>query len=197
MGNKLNLIGHKYGRLKPIKDAGNNEKGESRWWCLCDPELGGCGNYKIILTAHLRRKQGKTESCGCLQLDRARIDKGLAGFNILFTQYSGNARKRNIKFTLIKEEFSGITKQNCYYCGTEPLQIRTTQIGTQDGKDWAEYIYNGIDRIESSKGYTLENCVPCCKICNYMKLSLSIDEFLEHIGKVYSHTKSLLSHRLQ
>ena len=46
---------------------------------------------------------------------------------------------------------------------------------------------NGIDRVDSSKGYTLDNCVPCCSICNTMKLNYTLQEFSDHITKVYNH----------
>ncbi len=42
-----------------------------------------------------------------------------------------------------------------------------------------EYIYNGIDRLDSSKGYTLENCVPCCEEINVMKMALTKDRFVQ------------------
>jgi hypothetical protein len=41
------------------------------------------------------------------------------------------------------------------------------------------YIYNGIDRVDSNIGYTLENCVPCCEAVNRMKMDLSKEEFIE------------------
>ena len=44
---------------------------------------------------------------------------------------------------------------------------------------------NGIDRIDSSKGYTVENSVACCKYCNTAKNTMSVDEFLKWIGRVY------------
>lgn len=46
---------------------------------------------------------------------------------------------------------------------------------------------NGIDRVDNSIGYTIENCRPCSKIANYMKRSLSIDVFTNHVQKIASH----------
>ena len=43
---------------------------------------------------------------------------------------------------------------------------------------------NGIDRIDSSKGYVFDNCVPCCKHCNIMKMTMTIDEFINKIKKI-------------
>ncbi|HEC67150.1 MAG TPA: hypothetical protein ENI23_17875 [bacterium] len=42
----------------------------------------------------------------------------------------------------------------------------------------------GLDRVDNKKGYELENCVPCCKICNSMKMTMDKDEFLKHIKRI-------------
>lgn len=50
---------------------------------------------------------------------------------------------------------------------------------------------NGIDRVDSTKHYTKENCVPCCFICNRMKNKYSINVFLEKIKQIYhNHNES-------
>ena len=46
--------------------------------------------------------------------------------------------------------------------------------------------FNGIDRIDSNIGYTVNNCVPCCTICNHMKNDLTTDEFYNHIKLLYN-----------
>ena len=46
--------------------------------------------------------------------------------------------------------------------------------------------YSGIDRIDSKEGYNINNCVPCCKICNMMKNNLSIDMFLSKIKQIHN-----------
>ena len=46
--------------------------------------------------------------------------------------------------------------------------------------------YNGIDRINNSKGYTIDNCVPCCFMCNYSKNNHSLSDWkawLERLKK--------------
>lgn len=48
-----------------------------------------------------------------------------------------------------------------------------------------DIVYNGIDRVDNSKGYIKGNCVSCCSICNTMKLSLNLEDFKEHINKIY------------
>lgn len=43
---------------------------------------------------------------------------------------------------------------------------------------------NGIDRRDPNKGYTVENCVPCCEQCNYAKLDYTEDEYVNHCREV-------------
>lgn len=45
---------------------------------------------------------------------------------------------------------------------------------------------NGIDRVDNSKGYTSDNCVPCCWACNNAKKNNSSSEFLAWVDGVYT-----------
>lgn len=84
-----------------------------------------------------------------------------------YTEYKKNAAIRKIEFFINYEEYVAIVKKECYYCGI--LQ---------------EKGINGIDRVDSKNGYVLNNCVSCCKICNYMKRAMDVGVFLgkiEHI----------------
>ena len=49
---------------------------------------------------------------------------------------------------------------------------------------YGDYIYNGIDRVDSNIGYIFENCVPCCKLCNMAKKEYPVEEFKEWIAKL-------------
>lgn len=82
--------------------------------------------------------------------------------------YKKNAIKRNISFELNKEDFYNLTSQPCHYCG----EIKE---------------YNGIDRYDSSKGYILSNCVPCCEMCNKMKLDYNVNDWLAHMTKILKY----------
>ena len=83
-----------------------------------------------------------------------------------YTEYKRHAKERNIKFNISLKDFITLINQSCYYCGKYPA--------------------NGLDRIDSSKGYTLDNVVPCCKYCNRAKSDLSLEEFfgmIKHIAR--------------
>ena len=49
---------------------------------------------------------------------------------------------------------------------------------------------NGIDRLDSKRGYEEGNCVPCYARCNQMKGDLSSEAFLSQIAMILRHQKS-------
>ena len=44
--------------------------------------------------------------------------------------------------------------------------------------------FNGVDRENNDTGYVPGNCVSCCKMCNYMKKSLSVEVFIRRIEHI-------------
>lgn len=176
-----NLMHRQFGRLKVIGKS-INKHNRIVWDCLCK-----CGNQKRIITGSLLREDGKgTRSCGCLQ--RERVIKantkgyGEASLHGIYCVYKNNAKRRNQEFKLSKDEFKKLTKQNCNYCGTIPKQVITR------GNSSTPYTYNGIDRVNNKKGYTIENSVSCCMICNMAKGALTHTEFKNWIIRIYNHT---------
>lgn len=82
-----------------------------------------------------------------------------------FKMYAFAAKRRNYEFKLSFDEFKILFNGFCAYCGKENAR--------------------GIDRIDNKVGYISENSVPCCIICNKMKINYSKDQFLSHINKIY------------
>jgi len=60
--------------------------------------------------------------------------------------------------TLTLEEYKTVVSNPCYYCGN--VLYPPSVIGS------------GLDRINSSKGYTFDNVVSCCTLCNRIKSDL-------------------------
>jgi hypothetical protein len=85
-----------------------------------------------------------------------------------YSQYKYNASKRNINFNLSEEKFINLISEKCYYCGIEGLNEKYNTVGA-----------GGIDRLDSNKDYTIDNCVSCCGQCNIMKLNYTEKEFLD------------------
>ena len=171
----IDETGKKYGRWTVI-ERGFDDRHGAFWLCKCE-----CGEERIVLGTSLRN--GESRSCGCLSADmaseRAWLPFGESSKRKLFSVYKSSARHRGLKWNLTKDEFLRITQQPCHYCGVEPKQI-CLATETANG----EYIYNGIDRKDSSIGYIPSNVVPCCKACNYAKNKLSYDEFLDLIKRI-------------
>jgi hypothetical protein len=169
----IDLSGLKFNRLLVINEA--FVRNQAHYWnCKCD-----CGTEKIINGSKL--KNGRTKSCGCLQFENRHRGYSEATFNAIYSQYKSNARKRNLDFELDKNYFKKITQQNCFYCGAEPNCIRKSTSGNGD------YIYNGIDRLDSLRGYVIDNVVPCCPRCNEGKMDIPLNEFLDWIKRIYEY----------
>lgn len=48
----------------------------------------------------------------------------------------------------------------------------------------------GVDRLDSAKGYTHDNCVSCCSCCNRMKLKQSKTEFISRCKRIVEKIKT-------
>lgn len=182
--NTLHLEGKQFGEWTVLEYVGTDTKHYrkySLWKCKCS-----CGKIQTIKGQFLTR--GDTKSCrNCATSKYAGthpLPFGEAAFNSLYYNYKSRAKRFDMPFNLTKMFFRKLTKQNCYYCGNEPNQI--IQQPNQNGY----YQYSGIDRLDNTKGYTVDNCVSCCKICNYMKKAYSVNDFYAHIKSIYENLRS-------
>lgn len=107
-------------------------------------------------------------------------------YNVLYLQYKIGASSRNILFELSLEEFKKFITKNCYYCGQEATESKTSKTYN---KTSIIIKNNGIDRLNNNIGYNMINCVTCCKMCNHMKKNYSKDTFLKHIYKIYNYNE--------
>lgn len=78
-----------------------------------------------------------------------------------YGQYIRRAATRAYDMMLTYEQFCEIINKPCYYCDHN-----------------VENEVNGVDRFDNTKGYTIENCVPCCEMCNIMKSAHTFEEFV-------------------
>ena len=83
-------------------------------------------------------------------------------------RYRQDAKYREYEFLLTDEEIRSLFRNRCDYCGVL--------------KD-----INGIDRVDSTKGYIIGNVVSCCIICNMAKKKMTKQEFLDWIKRVAVH----------
>ena len=150
------------------------ENAQSKYCNTC------CKEY--LLEFFIGEKGNETKTCKACRDDNKiqdlRRDKEhrneLARTNIYekYRLYQKGCVDRCLSFILSIDEFISIVNNKCYYC------------------DYVNSDFvNGIDRLDSNEGYIIDNCVSCCKMCNYMKASLSIDVFIKRVEHILSYQK--------
>lgn len=181
------ITGKVFGKLTAIKKTdkrSGNKNQYSLWECNCE-----CGN--ITYTEAYKLTRGTKRSCGCLEgTGRPRNFKHNREIVLWRRLYSSTIIKRSKKngyeSDISFEKFIEISKERCFYCG---------DVGVQSAKDNSngkeitktKISFNGIDRVDSSKGYLLSNVVSCCKHCNTAKNTMSQKEFKNHIMRIYEY----------
>ena len=170
----IDETGNIHGKLAVVRRAENTVFDNVQWLCRCK-----CGNEVVVRGSSLRRKQ-QTRSCGCLRSDNS-LPNGDAAFNKLLYVYKRNAQNRGLEWQLISQQFRQLTSQSCHYCGIVPKQVQFPE------GDTGVYVYNGVDRVDNNKGYTPDNCVSCCGVCNYAKANRTALVFLAWASRIHSH----------
>jgi hypothetical protein len=184
MRKRKDYTGQKAGRLTFLKPTEDKNQRTIIWELHCD-----CGN--LVYARPIDVLRGQTHSCGCLATElrqnRKKYTPIIASARDVWRVY----KKDGITF----EEFFELSQQPCYYCNSKPsnkhnvglsslrrgFNINPLQI--TDGY----FIYNGLDRIDSSKLHTIDNVVTCCYKCNWMKSDLSLSDFVQHINRIHAH----------
>jgi hypothetical protein len=146
------------------------------WKCECD-----CG---VIFTIRTKEIKKGRKSCGCLtRLARYRkLPPDIAMINFKYRHYITSAKKRNLSWELDKKQFTNLIFGNCTYCGVEPSLIVKRLNETIS--------INGVDRVNNEIGYSIDNVVSCCKICNYAKSNLTYNEFKTWIIRLIKYQQN-------
>jgi len=173
-----NIAGQRHGKLIVLDKY--ERRGKCTFWlCRCD-----CGNEKWIDQGNIKRRK----SCGCefKKNMRKKMMKayGSATKNNVFCDYKKSAKYRKYSFNLDFDYFIKIIQKPCFYCGSLPFHVEKSKYNNGD------FIYSGLDRINNDIGYKIGNVIPCCKICNKLKMDLDKDVFIEHIKNIYNHLKN-------
>jgi hypothetical protein len=175
-------INDKFGRLTVLREAPpafcvrKKENGRTskhrikQWLCLCD-----CGNEKAVAQCHLLRKKHQTFSCGCARKGPKSVIwrgyKEISGH--LWGSTKTNAKKRNLDFTITIEEMWDLFIKQGKICALSGLPLKfDTSTNSKDGNA-------SIDRIDSNKGYIIDNVQWVDKRINEMKWNLGEEEFIE------------------
>ena len=172
------ITGQQFGRLTAVqclpKGYGNTTR--AMWECICT-----CGNKIITSGSDLRI--GQSTSCGCLRSEKTSKAKRKDPYRWIYNGLFHRCKMLNRECLLSFEDFlpyTNITK--CHYCNSN---IK-----------WPEHRCNGesgayyLDRKDNNLGYTQDNCVVCCALCNWVKSDqFSYAEMIK-LGKVISEIRT-------
>ena len=174
----MNKICTKCKNEKPIVEFFNNSAQPDGLSCWCKE----C-NSEYSKTPVAKKTKAKCESTPSARQTREKYGRTLEG---VFVTKKSSAKTRGIDFSLTFEEFVTIINRDlvCEYCGRPieeciDLNVFVKNYEGNDvrllklAKNISNKMYNGksfqLDRKDSLLGYTFENCVLACAICNVAK----------------------------
>jgi hypothetical protein len=154
---KANKLPQGRGKLTPVKRVTSTT---FVWRCECGGEITS--------------KPGPN-NCGCVVFNQLKRDHKHAAKKV-YDQYIKDAEKRGKPFELTEDQFFNLITQPCHYTGLLPLKKIKTQLG--------DFFWNGVDRKDNSKGYTIDNCLPCSQHANWAKETRSYNDFIVWLKQV-------------
>ncbi len=151
--------------------------GQNKQRCFKYKLICYCGNEFIAEGNDIT--SNRIKSCGCAKTTAA---KGRANYNQsgeknIYGDYRVKAKQRGHDFNISFDNFKKLLYQNCFYCDSVPMNVKKL-------KNNEVFKYNGVDRKDNKVGYSIDNCVSCCYICNQAKHSLTLEYFTKWIETV-------------
>ncbi len=173
----LDLKNQKFGKLVAIEPT-EIRKRSWYWKCKCD-----CGNTCEAQGTKL--KLGLKKSCGCLLKREGRWNwsgyEEITGFNWRRVLNGAISRNLEVKIT-IKDAWSIFLKQNRRCALSNEILTFSSKNQSYDGTA-------SLDRIDSSKGYTINNIQWIHKNINQMKMDMSDNDLIYWARKISNATK--------
>jgi len=170
--NIKDMTGKKFGSLI-VEEYDSKSKGKlASWICKCV-----CENTCSALGTDLRR--GKIKTCGCRKGIKSR--RNFQGYGKIskskWRVLVQNAEQRNIPFDISIEQIDDLFKKQNYKCRFTglPLEIKGNKGNAS------------LDRIDSYKGYTIDNIQWVHKKINKLKGQFSDKEFLTLCEMIAEH----------
>lgn len=176
------IRGKTFGRLTVIQVHGRVQcKGVDKyivWECECE-----CGNRVNIPAQSLLR--GVTTSCGCFRTEQV-VDRNWTGYMEIpgyhWSNIQRSAADRGIEFNITIEQVWDLYCEQNRCCKLTGLPIRFKTKGDKKSKGTAS-----LDRIDSKKGYVIDNVAWVHKDINRSKWDFTLERYLEMCQQVTSH----------
>jgi len=159
-----------FGDLTVIRKEGSNKYNKVLWLCKCK-----CGKFSTPTASSLRN--GSSKTCGCSHRRKAEHSGCWKGCGDIsggkWIQIITSANNRNINFNITIENGWSLFEKQEYRCALSGLHLDL------DRKSCTA----SLDRIDSAKGYELDNVQWVHKDINNIKASITQDEFI-HLCKL-------------
>lgn len=173
----MDLLNKKFHQLTVIEPTEIRKNGQRVWKCLCD-----CGNTCYSLAYEV--KGGYKKSCGCSHRLSGNKNRNWRGHGEIgahhFTAIRRAARIRNIRFNITIQEIWDLFIKQDRKCALTGLDIKFSQ-------HHQEETTASLDRIDSSKDYSIDNVQWLHKDINIMKQDFVQNEFFKYCKLIVTH----------
>lgn len=180
-----NLIGTFFGKLEVIELVQpKNKRDPWKFKCKCHE----CKSEKLILTAYgLKNRLNKT--CGCIKIEmrKGKNSTSFKGYEDISGSFwhivMRNARLRNIDVTITIEDAWNLFLSQNKKCALSGIDITF-------GESNYDETTASLDRIDSNKGYDIDNIQWVHKTLNFMKNNLTDEKFIYYCQKVVEYREN-------
>lgn len=173
----VSIIGQKIDRLEVMSfydKIKSGKKIKERYLCKCS-----CGKIKICLKQRLL--DGRNTSCGCGN-DSGKLNRKWEGCGEIsgtfFKSIQKGAKKRNLYFNITIEQIWDLFLKQNRKCALTNREL---------GFDCNAKYKASLDRIDSNKGYTIDNVWWLHSKVNTIKWDLDINDFFEICSEVVKY----------
>lgn len=146
---------------------------------LCSKHYQSLPEHKLASHRYYKLNKAKVRERSKLRYEQnkaqilAKYKAECTSLHRRWIRHKAIAKSRDIENTITYDDFERVVSSPCYYCNNSQKT-------------------RGLDRVDNSKGYLLNNIVSCCWTCNSMKGSLSIEQWVGHIAQILATLKEKL-----
>ena len=148
-----------------------NESGTTQTYYVF--KCTNCQDEISVRSGGLSKHKGRCQTCASKHSIKqiwGKLPPTEAAKNRVIQSYKRSATKQGLDWDISEETLNILFNDDCYYCGAPPSNVSKSKNG--------DYVYQGIDRLDNTQGYTETNCISSCKRCNYAKSNMDEKEFL-------------------
>ena len=117
-------------------------------------------------------KEWRTKNPDIMQ---AQYEKNKKDQEYQYNVYAKSAKYRSIPFEISIEDYKLVVNNQCYYCGI---------VNEKRG-------FHGMDRKNNNMCYNMNNVVSCCSMCNFIKGTLPVEDFLQRVTHILSYNEKI------